>query len=147
MRHEWKRDWEDAVKLFDDAYPYYVRCRLCGEEFDVTSMGNDGSFELELGADDPCGGLDLSVRVSISIHHPSKATECDDRSSVAMSEIIPLEQVLNGGRDGVLKAIEGAVEVIAGSWRGARTAHESAWRTAVEAAALSVEGKDTNHDH
>ena len=137
MKHAWRTDADGEIQPLDeDADHPVAQCRICGitsgclhAQPDCTEIG----AEPRLDADD-CDGLDLSVRVSVSISHPGKATEYDDCAAVAMSELIPLSVLLSAKHDPVVKAIGDAVEVITGSWRGARTAHESAWRTAVEAA-------------
>lgn len=142
MKHVWRTDADGKAKPLDEYADHPVaQCRVCGitsgclnAQPDCTAIG----AEPLLDADD-CQGLDLNVTVRISVSHPGKATEYDDAATVAMTTFIPLAQVLDAKHDAVLYAIGDLVEVIDGSWRGARTTHEPAWRTAVEAATPAAE--------
>lgn len=125
MKHDWKRNGSGEIEDFGDDYPY-AQCRLCG---DTATIGRASEIE----ADD-CEGLDLNVTVSVCINHPGRAREYDDERAVAWTKTVSLAEVVYARPDVVAKAIGDAAEVITGTWRGAKTAHQPAWRTAVEEA-------------
>lgn len=137
MKHDWMRDDRGDIKpLNEDADHPVAVCRVCGETSGCLHadpycnvIGGDSGLD----ADD-CEGIDLSVTVTITIGHPGKATGWDDRTAVTMRKAVPLSVLLDADPDPVGEALADFVERTFGQWRGVRTAHEPAWRAAVEAA-------------
>lgn len=143
MKHQWRTDGDGEVKpLNEDADHPVAVCRICGTTSGCLHAAPDcpaiGAEPL-LDADD-CAGVDRTVVVTVSIRHPGKATEWNDRAGASMSKEIPLPELLDAVGDPVLDSLATMVEVISNGWRGVRTVHESAWRAAVEAAGSSVSG-------
>lgn len=148
MKHDWKRDESGEIEPLDeDADHPVAQCKRCGvtsgclHAIDFcTAIGEDPKLD----ADD-CEGLDTNITVSLRISHPGQAGDIDDAATVAMTTLIPLKQVLDAKRDPVVSALGELAEVMDGSWRGARTIYEPAWRAAVSAAASSpVSAEETS---
>lgn len=143
--HEWLRDSTDELKIYDDGYPYYVQCRLCGEKSRIITMGV-GRLDLDSTANEPCPGVDMSVTIYASLVHPGQARQHSDQQSMSWTFAIQLQQPWPPPPVGelaalpnapatpdeiVITSIEDIAKITGAYWQKVWNEYQHLWRQAI----------------